>query len=1138
MPTTADFQPRKPRHAPAGKVFGGRHLRPLNSPPLSVIEASEVVDPDDDGRVSRSQSLGDEGEKSLQQEPPKHAWWRGLLAWQGNADASLAGEPYCMGGSFRRNCISPTSSKSSTPSLPQSQVATQRSGSFTGSSARPPPSDHLRWAKHVRACQKQWLRDHYILTKPRPFRTSTKARRDAHRKLVQKSPIPPVRDWNEALRDKQGLVLPPADWQEKKAVRLKRTWALNRLKQQQLKWLQDHKKWDQRRLQKLSDSQMLEEEEEEEDELGDEEDVGELTPVASMMGKLAGRGSDGSDSANQHVPFLRTRTHRDSNRPSNLNMQLIDGTGTPASGDPASPQSYAGSSAPSSPKSPAYSEASLGENAMRRDMSWGSHSSGGRQGTGKSPAENADDKPGGRASDSAIPSRLPSNVASSRNSTVEGVEEWHSGRYSAWGEIFNENTELADGRWTPSVISGPSGAPSGNTSKRASDAFRGPSPPNEEAEDLGDKQRNAIPEEDDESATKMNTGDEEIALPAQKSLPVVSRKQRRKEQKEGGVRQMSRLLTMETWEEWRTDFPLEVLNVLADFYESFTGDSDGRRLISIGQLEAVTSRVLGFPPKAVTQEAEAKGLAAPATPSSNFLPEVLFKSLPHFFLLIRGTVERVQNDEAEFLWSSDDLHQLAVIFHKHENAHGRLPVAHLFNVIADLGFEELNVSDVKQQKWLAGVTQSVIEKQNKFRGRQTITDPSQVGSLTFQDLCRIVTAALHSKEKERRHMAFAAERRVRKQVGFSPIEMEDLRELHDTYLSVEVQGNNGALPRLITLFHICSVRELSHDEVDLLKDTIARNTAEQIPGEDPSMVSFPTFMLWMRDVFQNRIGDLQWHYHQSVVPGADRKGFAAAMLRDQCRAAGMTSPKASEAGSSSMVSTRRGSFDLSVPSRRSSGTSPGAFNLGKMLAMSQAPSSFSSRHNSISLQGGSKGSALGRVSRGSSRNNSRFNSRRGSRENSRSNSLFTDAADLATGLKEQNDDAHKAVFLMKGLPPQEAMLARKQYRAISVDLSNAGTSVGPAAAIANESKVSESTLSSKAPDEEKLPSISAQLAQQVQMRPGPSMKPEGQAPSKSRSVKQGLDPEMLVAGAVAKLTLVQRSVTPDGDAEEEGGNDD
>lgn len=365
------------------------------------------------------------------------------------------------------------------------------------------------------------------------------------------------------------------------------------------------------------------------------------------------------------------------------------------------------------------------------------------------------------------------------------------------------------------------------------------------------------------------------------------------------------------------------------------------------------------------------------------------------------------------------------------------------------------------------------------------------------------------------------------------MELEDLRELHDTYLSVQVQGNNGALPRLLTLFHICSVRDLRNDEVDILKETIAKNAAERIPGEDSSIVSFPTFMMWMRDVFKHQIGDLFWHHHNPLVPGPDRKGFSAAMLRDHGRAAGVLSPKSNPP--ESLASTRRGSFDINVPhSRRSSNatSTTGALNLGKMFCISGVSSAVASRHNSIpkvtglehlTAAGSKVSTPMGRVK--GSRMGSRWISRENSRGNSRSNSLVGDADTVGDLRSDQN---HKAVFLMKGLPPQEAMLARKQYRAISVDLTNAKSNDS-----SNDSKstpaVNELALASALDNKDKLPNIAAQFPGLPQ---APPVKPDAQTLAKARTIKQGLDPEMLVADAIAKLEMVQgRGDTPDADEE-------
>ena len=71
-------------------------------------------------------------------------------------------------------------------------------------------------------------------------------------------------------------------------------------------------------------------------------------------------------------------------------------------------------------------------------------------------------------------------------------------------------------------------------------------------------------------------------------------------------------------EEWRSNFPFDVLEKLADFYEDAPLDSgsDGR-LLGLTALDTLASGELGFPPQLVSREVEIRGLLAPITRCKN-----------------------------------------------------------------------------------------------------------------------------------------------------------------------------------------------------------------------------------------------------------------------------------------------------------------------------------------------------------------------------------------------------------------------------------------------------------------------------------------------------------------------------------------
>jgi len=1025
---------------------------------------------------------------------PRHAWWRELLAWPGNARGNAARSFSCDGcaPSIERNarggaCSLPVPSSGFAcayePPGSGGGQGSERKASLCSSTAEfcpavpstpstitdRSPSEHLLWAKHVRSLQGDWIREHRAFTRP-----STKRRYGRrNRPPLHKAPVLPVRDWAEALRCpfEEGLEPVPADWQERKSQRLRRQWALQRLRSFQQKWRQDHKEWWQRRRQERGWDQTshdLDAEDRVESiaEESDHEEPAELGSALTHNGNWPTCGE---------ISFLRSAQSRDgagSRRLSacSLNMLLIESGDSLSNAAPGSNNTSPmnARSQQSSVTSPSSSEVSYkaGEQPTshesgaqprhvfhRYDSSdcpistWSSPGDGGAGASARPAGKHVSSGMDGSANpfSEQAAQRRPSSMAtvssigmSDRGSACgEPVVDHVVRGDGAWSDIFNSEGELLDVWWTPSYVSSCSGQHTGTStlvsSKRNSTTKTRATPLFEEDDrvDVPLLEREQTGSSVSAGARCSPRSDLSIASAGSTSSPTpcsgsVAPPRRHRH---GGVAGSSqRRASTGSWEEWRTDFPIEVLNALAEFFETFPRDGDGGRVISLVALEAVTSKVLGFPPNAIDQELTSRAqLGDPKYVEMGYV----FSCLSRFLDLIRSTVNRVSKESADLLWSSEDLQHIATTFQRHANGSGRLPVAQLFAVVQDLGFDELEVEQVDQQRWLANITAVVIENGKQ---RHTICDPAHVGSLSFQELCRIVTRALHEKERGRRALSFSREQDVRRQCGFALAEMEDLRELHNQYLAVEVQGNNGALPRLVTLFHICGVRDFSTEEVAALK-VIVQSHLPDTPKPAGGMVPFDIFMLWMKDVFAQGVGDLRLHNRPTgAAPDLDRQGFAAAMLRE------MHSHQFHEATSSSgghkshKKSSRRASLDhkgSNTASRRVSTES--RWGLGKMVSMSNQGSRAGSSRNirqASRLANGSK-------SRGSSRQGSRCGSWGNSRSNTRSNSMFgTESLPGIDSGGARAEDGGTGVFLLKGLPPSEAMLARKQFRAISVDLSN------------------------------------------------------------------------------------------------------
>lgn len=618
-----------------------------------------------------------------------------------------------------------------------------------------------------------------------------------------------------------------------------------------------------------------------------------------------------------------------------------------------------------------------------------------------------------------------------------------------------------------------------------------------------------------------------------------------------------RAMSLESWEDWRTDFPLEVLDALADFYEDVAEEDDGTKTIPVLSLQQVTAKVLGFPPQVVLSEVEASGLKkTPLVRRSSLMPPdpgdprgVVFSTLTQFLALLRGTVSRMEREHIELIWSQEDLQHVQGIFRRHANSSNCIPMAILFEVIQELGFEDLSVGEVEQQRWLADVTRCTLA------GRRASSNNS-VGTVSIEDFVRIVTFALRDKERARRSEEFSRERQARKLAGFTPVEMEDLRELHHTYAKLEVPirrsegGGKDPLIRMTVLLQSCGISNLSDNDASKLQRIVRKLT----PSEDMERIigdcaPFDVFMLWMREVLAQSIGNLKWKGGVGAKSGtepkesadkflptdeelAGRKGFTAAMLREALRssfasAGGQYWDAIPESGSprepgeaaspgsrrKSNESSRRESADslaglsrfaseargiqrssearsrkptLSASDggnvRRSSGDvqflaerrrsgepqmtmrhSEDNASLG-FRSMSKENSRITSLNSSQSTVASRGFPAPGSRSRMSTKSRSRAEgyqtapgSSNTSQANSRRGSLATESSPGTTNGSSAQGGAGKSsvssteepmktvprgkaasggsVFVLKGLPTNEAILSRKEFRACSVDLS-------------------------------------------------------------------------------------------------------
>jgi hypothetical protein len=321
-----------------------------------------------------------------------------------------------------------------------------------------------------------------------------------------------------------------------------------------------------------------------------------------------------------------------------------------------------------------------------------------------------------------------------------------------------------------------------------------------------------------------------------------------------------------------------------------------------------------------------------------------------------------------------------------------MPIARLFSAIFELNFDGLEANTPQQQAWWAGLARQVVNQEVEAK-RRTLHNACDQGSLSLRELTCILSAALLDCERIQRRLDFQRERQAKLEAGFTLKEVEDLRELYNTYMGIVV-ANNNPFARLLKLFECCGIKGFSTSDV-----TTLRNVVKQTSQDWTGPVRFDMFLRWMSIVFQHRMGGMgrQSRRSSTVTPSASRRpsdasyvaseapyeegvtGFVAAVERERKRLAG-----------TSVATTRVVSKDK--------------------CALPRIP------------RQASKASTHG------SKTRSRIVSRAASRSGSRSNSIGSATSVMAA------EKASK-IFSLKGLPPTEAMLARKKFRANSMDIS-------------------------------------------------------------------------------------------------------
>jgi len=541
--------------------------------------------------------------------------------------------------------------------------------------------------------------------------------------------------------------------------------------------------------------------------------------------------------------------------------------------------------------------------------------------------------------------------------------------------------------------------------------------------------------------------------------------------------------TILDWEDWRVEFRIEALDRAARFFHGCEviadvhgGESCHARLVALAGFCKLASLVLGAPADAVSEEVCVLGMVFPRSCSS--LVEVL--------QCLRRVAAHLRWQRPDLLCSQAQEHAVQAAWSRWTRGLGSLAVTHLYDVVQEVGFFAFDASKHSEQQWLQDIMRRMTMEETSAQDHRRQKVHPHGGSLSFSSILRMLQLAARERARLHRRKMLVLERQTRSKVGLSLFEMEDLRELHHSYLLLP--GAN-ALERLTAMLQRCGATNLTAQETMQLERIIQHQAEPQLDGTtDLGDVPFPTFVHWMAEALDLRIGGLSpLGQHRAAAVGAHieprREGsFIATMLQELERARleaekhsassvmdtqddDLGAPRGREVtgdGDSRKASTARG---CSGSSRDSSPAAhmPEPEQVSQRKALKQRQSTYV-RPASVSSQASQDASpqpATGRrtareklMSVGQDRPNHRGRSRtrishksppRGdshtsrasssaSGERSEADSVISSPSRLTQNAQERRRP-EQPTLVLKGLPSSEVMLSRREVRACSVDLS-------------------------------------------------------------------------------------------------------
>jgi len=412
-------------------------------------------------------------------------------------------------------------------------------------------------------------------------------------------------------------------------------------------------------------------------------------------------------------------------------------------------------------------------------------------------------------------------------------------------------------------------------------------------------------------------------------------------------------------------------------------------------------------------------------------------------------------------------------------------VARIFKLLSGLRFLEVDVSKPQQQQIVAQCVACVMQHDATTRGDRSVffSRPKTTGHLTADDLLRICALIKCSSKRDLRFQQIKKEHGVRGDLGFSLVEIEDLRELHKFYSGLDMQSATN-VKRMQALLEKCGV-SLTKEEDRELKGICAKGVVQphrRVSDESAANcpVPFDIFLAWMRDIFSSNIGGLARTLRGSADDLQRRTGFIALMQREQEKlqkkvGGGQSADYSKSAG----IAWRPKTLGIVPPIGSESGS-----------AFLTSPASYSSTGRS-SLATSRRSSGM--------RTRSQGNKTVGSTpsESRRASSTGRLRAGLE-GQQVDGDALEESKLVLKGLPPSEAMLARKAIRACSIVIDDA-----------NDIGLGDSRLS---PGGSKLTPGGSRLSPNAKV----GWKAP-QSPGKQRKVKPVQDVDQVVMDAILKL---------------------